>query len=104
EARFSLPLFPEQASTLAPRVGALLFFLLAVSTFFTLLIVGCIVAGRLRPLCQGSPDHVARAELGQEGRARQHEDAALAETSAAQENTARLRDHVPSAERAERRG
>ena len=50
--RFSLPLFPEQASTLAPRVDALLFFLLAVSTFFTLLIAGCIVvfAIRYRPV------------------------------------------------------
>ncbi len=47
-ARFSLPLFPEQASTLAPRVDALLFFLLAVSTFFTLLIAGCIVVFAIR--------------------------------------------------------
>jgi cytochrome c oxidase subunit 2 len=42
-ARFSLPLFPEQASTLAPRVDALLFFLLGVSGFFTLLIAGLIL-------------------------------------------------------------
>ena len=34
----NLPLFPEQASTLAPRVDALLYFLLAVSVFFSLLI------------------------------------------------------------------
>jgi cytochrome c oxidase subunit 2 len=34
----NLPLFPEQASTLAPRVDALFFFLLAVSVFFALLI------------------------------------------------------------------
>jgi len=34
----NLPLFPEQASTLAPRVDALLYFLLAVSAFFSLLI------------------------------------------------------------------
>src|SRR5207247_8001917 len=40
--------FPEQASTLAPRVDALLFFLLAVSTFFTLLIAGCIVVFAIR--------------------------------------------------------
>ena len=32
------PLFPEQASTLAPRVDALYFFLIAVSAFFTGLI------------------------------------------------------------------
>jgi len=46
--RFSLPLFPEQASTLAPRVDALLFFLLGVSTFFTLLIAGCLVVFAIR--------------------------------------------------------
>jgi len=34
----NLPLFPEQASTLAPRVDALLYFLLAVAAFFSLLI------------------------------------------------------------------
>jgi cytochrome c oxidase subunit 2 len=34
----NLPLFPEQASTLAPRVDALFFFLLAVSVFFAVLI------------------------------------------------------------------
>jgi cytochrome c oxidase subunit 2 len=39
-ARLSLPLFPEQASTLAPRVDALLFFLLGVTVFFTVLIAG----------------------------------------------------------------
>jgi hypothetical protein len=32
------PLFPEQASTMAGRVDALFFFLLAVSTFFSVLI------------------------------------------------------------------
>ena len=37
------PLFPEQASTMAGRVDALYFFLLAVSTFFSLLIAGLIV-------------------------------------------------------------
>ena len=38
----SLPLFPEQASTLAPEVDHLLYFLLAVAVFFTLLIFGAI--------------------------------------------------------------
>ena len=38
----SLPLFPEQASTIAPEVDHLLYFLLAVATFFTLLIFGAI--------------------------------------------------------------
>src|SRR4029077_8254074 len=37
------PLFPEQASTMALRVDALYFFLLAVSIFFSLLIAGLIV-------------------------------------------------------------
>jgi cytochrome c oxidase subunit 2 len=48
ETRFSLPLFPEQASTIAPRVDALLFFLLAVSVFFTLAIAGAIVVFSIR--------------------------------------------------------
>jgi cytochrome c oxidase subunit 2 len=38
------PLFPESASTMAPRVDALYFFLLAVSGFFSLLIAGLIVS------------------------------------------------------------
>jgi cytochrome c oxidase subunit II len=37
------PLFPEQASTMAARVDALYFFLLAVAAFFSLLIAGLIV-------------------------------------------------------------
>jgi cytochrome c oxidase subunit 2 len=37
------PLFPEQASTMAARVDALYFFLIAVSTFFSALIAGLIV-------------------------------------------------------------
>jgi len=37
------PLFPEQASTMAPRVDALYFFLLGIAVFFGLLIAGLIV-------------------------------------------------------------
>src|SRR5215813_7013256 len=37
------PLFPEQASTMAPRVDALYFFLLGLTVFFSLLIAGLIV-------------------------------------------------------------
>jgi cytochrome c oxidase subunit 2 len=37
-----LPIFPEQASTFAPDVDHLLYYLLAVSVFFTLLIFGAI--------------------------------------------------------------
>src|SRR5437016_3836490 len=39
----STPLFPESASTMASRVDNLFFFLLAVATFFSLLIAGLIV-------------------------------------------------------------
>ena len=38
----TLPLFPEQASTFAPEVDHLLYFLLTVAVFFTLLIFGAI--------------------------------------------------------------
>jgi len=44
--RFSL--FPEQASTIAARTDALLFFLLAVSAFFVLLIAGLILYFMIR--------------------------------------------------------
>src|ERR1700748_3741499 len=37
-----LPLFPEQASTFAPDVDHLLFFLMAVAIFFTVAIFGAI--------------------------------------------------------------
>ena len=37
-----LPLFPEQASTFAPDVDHLLYFLLAVAVFFTVLIFAAI--------------------------------------------------------------
>ena len=39
----NLPLFPQQASTMAPRVDALFFFLIALSLFFGLLIAFLIV-------------------------------------------------------------
>jgi cytochrome c oxidase subunit 2 len=54
---FGIPLFPERASTLAWRVDALYFFVLAVTVFFSLLIAGlvifCMVKYRRR-----SPDAV----------------------------------------------
>jgi cytochrome c oxidase subunit II len=40
---FGTPLFPEQASTMAARVDALYFFLLAIAAFFTLLIAGLVL-------------------------------------------------------------
>jgi cytochrome c oxidase subunit 2 len=51
------PLFPESASTIAPRVDALYFFLLAVSAFFGLLIAGLIVYFALK-FHRREPDEV----------------------------------------------
>jgi cytochrome c oxidase subunit 2 len=51
------PLFPESASTMAGRVDALYFFLLAVSIFFSLLIAGLIVYFAIR-YHRRSPDSV----------------------------------------------
>jgi cytochrome c oxidase subunit II len=42
------PLFPEQASTMAPRVDALYFFLVGLTVFFSLLIAGLIVIYAVR--------------------------------------------------------
>ena len=39
----SLPFFPEQASTMAPRTDSLLYFLVAVSVFFSVLIGGTLI-------------------------------------------------------------
>jgi cytochrome c oxidase subunit 2 len=64
------PLFPEQASTMAGRVDALFFFLLAVSTFFSVLIAGLIVFYAVRyrrrdPLSVGEVLHGMMAlEIG----------------------------------------
>src|SRR5258708_4736065 len=41
--KFSLPLFPEQASSLASQVDALYFFLIGISVFFSLLIAGLVI-------------------------------------------------------------
>ncbi|MBI2833009.1 MAG: cytochrome c oxidase subunit II [Acidobacteria bacterium] len=43
-----LPLFPQRASTMAGRVDALYFFLIAVSAFFSLLIAGLIISFAIR--------------------------------------------------------
>jgi len=51
------PLFPERASTMAPRVDALYFFLLAITVFFSLLIAGLIVYYAIR-YRRGSADAV----------------------------------------------
>ncbi len=44
----TLPLFPEQASTMAPRVDALYFYLLAVSGFFSVLIAVLVIVFAIR--------------------------------------------------------
>src|SRR5712692_9809694 len=51
------PFFPESASTMAPRVDALYFVLLAISAFFGLLIAGLIVYYAIR-FHRSSPDQV----------------------------------------------
>ncbi len=45
---FTLPLFPDEASTMAGRVDALYFYLLAVSAFFTVLIFVMVLAFAVR--------------------------------------------------------
>ncbi|HEX7798678.1 MAG TPA: cytochrome c oxidase subunit II [Vicinamibacterales bacterium] len=51
------PLFPEQASTMAPRVDNLYFFLLGLTVFFSLLIAGLIVAYAIK-FRRRSPDSI----------------------------------------------
>jgi cytochrome c oxidase subunit 2 len=51
------PLFPEAASTIAPRVDALYFFLIGVTVFFSLLIAGLIVAFAIR-FRRRAPDEI----------------------------------------------
>jgi cytochrome c oxidase subunit 2 len=51
------PLFPEQASTMAPRVDALYFFLIGLTAFFSLLIAGLIVAYAIK-FRRRSPDAI----------------------------------------------
>src|SRR5580765_2831770 len=51
------PLFPERASTMAGRVDALYFFLIAIAVFFSLLIAGLIVYYAVR-FRRRSPDSI----------------------------------------------
>src|SRR5258706_8890953 len=51
------PLFPEAASTMAPRVDALYFFLVGLTVFFSLLIAGLIVTYAIK-FKRKSPDSV----------------------------------------------
>ena len=53
-----LPLFPEQASTIAGQVDALLFFLLGISLFFALLIAGLIIVFMIRYRRRPGVDYV----------------------------------------------
>ncbi len=57
------PLFPESASTMAGRVDALYFFLLAISVFFSLLIAGLIVFYAVK-YHRRDPDAVGRRVEG----------------------------------------
>jgi cytochrome c oxidase subunit 2 len=57
------PLFPESASTMAGRVDALYFFLLAVSAFFSVLIAGLIVYFAVK-FHRRSPDAVGEQVRG----------------------------------------
>src|SRR5689334_3224809 len=63
-----LPLFPEQASTFAPEVDHLLYFLMAVSVFFTLLIFGAILyfAVRYRRRSEQELPHVVHGGMALE--------------------------------------
>ena len=54
-------LLPEQASTVAPQVDALLYFLLGVSAFFALLIAGLIVVFMVRYRRRPGGDHAPDA-------------------------------------------
>src|SRR5947199_5157900 len=57
----NLPLFPEQASTMAPRVDALFYFLVALSLFFGLLIAFVIVFFSIK--YRRRPGHERGAEV-----------------------------------------
>jgi cytochrome c oxidase subunit 2 len=58
-----LPLFPEQASTMAGRVDALYFFLIGLSAFFGLLIATLVIVFAVR-YRRRSPDERPKAILG----------------------------------------
>jgi cytochrome c oxidase subunit 2 len=58
-----LQLFPEQASTLAPQVDGLLFFLLAVTVFFVILIAGLILVFMVR-YRRRDPDEIPESVHG----------------------------------------
>lgn len=60
-------LIPEQASTMAPRVDNLLFFFVAVSVFFTVLIVGQLLYFSLRyKKREGDDSHVGEESMSHE--------------------------------------
>jgi cytochrome c oxidase subunit II len=56
-------IFPEQASTLAPQTDALLLFLLAVTTFFVVLIAGMIIVFMIR-YRRRDPDEIPESVHG----------------------------------------
>jgi cytochrome c oxidase subunit II len=60
------PLFPESASTMSGRVDTLYFFLLAIATFFTILIASLIILYGIR-FRRRVPDSIGRAIVGGAG-------------------------------------
>ena len=45
---FGIPLFPEQASSIAPEVDSLYVFVTAITAFFALLVVVCVIVFAIR--------------------------------------------------------
>ena len=62
--RFSLPLFPEQASAVAGQVDALYFFLIGVSVFFSLLIAGLVIYFAIKYRRKADSDPMPKAATG----------------------------------------
>ena len=58
--RSDFPLFPDQASTLAGRVDAIYFFLVAVSGFFSLLIFGAVIYFAIKYHHRAGEEHAPR--------------------------------------------
>ena len=63
-------LFPEQASTLAPEVDHLLYFLLAITVFFTVLIFGAIFYFAIRYRRRSENERAAQSFCAARARAK----------------------------------
>src|ERR1700704_1221290 len=62
--KLSLPLFPEQASSIAGQVDALYFFLIAISVFFSILIAGLVIYFAIKYRRKSDADPVPKAATG----------------------------------------